>query len=469
MKKIIGIMILGLSNTFSFGMDIIPANSHYYYELGGGSDIVIPPVTRQQKIIVGGNVGSDLGFNCSSFNPAVSVSNTINDLEDSVQGVGDNVIGSATGAVASLPMYLLSKSNKDLYNLIQNAMAGAEESFNLSMKSCQDAMGQIKNGKSPYEDWFGISDSQGWLQAANRAKTEANLDINDSKKSIGKDSKAYGIPWVHSGENSGGTTGSQVPIKVIYDVVVAGYNVLVDPSLPLDQKSTASTLGSGLALYWNTADDAGNWARTVMGDITISSQKGEGDQTARGIGLMGLIQSCPQLSSDRVKNNLTCADEISKNLQAIIQETGRPTAVELKSVSSPELMVTPALIQSIRNRTPEEQALAIGKWSQDVSVQNAVNEALMMRRILIAGSQTKPVRNLTPALQMVNETLDQLDKDVKDILFQVEVQKMLMTSTAEFLMSDESAHEAVALNEKSQSPEPHWVNGSVYSIQGKTP
>lgn len=458
MKRVLlSTLSIGLTFQFGFALDIIPSNSNYYYQLGGGSDVSMPPVTDQQDITIGGDVNTDLGFTCDGFNPAVSISNTINNIESSIQGLSQSIIGSATAAVGSMPMYLLSKSDKDLYNLIQNTMTGAEDTFHLSTKSCQDALDQIKNGKSPYQDWFSVSDSQGWLDASKQAQQGQSIDINDVKQQVTKDPQKYGVPWVHKSQNSGGTNGDQVPIKVIYDVVVAGYNVTVDPSLPLDGKTTQASQGSGISRYWPTADDAGKWASLVLGDITISSQPGS-DDTTRGIGLMTLIQTCP----DGASNDLTCAKTIAQNLAEIISSSGMPSAEQLKSVSSNELMATVNLIEGIRNKDAEDQAIAISKWSQDVALQNVVDEALLMRQVLIAGSQTKPVHNLKPAMSMVTTSLNQLDKDIQNILFQFNVRKALMTNTAEAIIGDQQQAEASAVNENTQTQQPQMTNGAVY-------
>jgi integrating conjugative element protein (TIGR03755 family) len=452
-----------LMSTRLLAMDMIPANSNTYYPLGGGSDISIPPVTNQQDITLGGHLNSNLSYSCT-FNPAVSIANTISHISDSIQGIQQNVIASATGAVASLPMYLLSKSNKDLYNLIQNTMTGAEDTFHLSEKSCQSALTQIRNGKSPYQQWFSLSDSQGWLHYAKAAKQGQSIDVNTAKKQLAKNPAQYGVPWVHPGQNSGGTYGHQVPIRVIYDVVVAGYNVMVDPHNALDDKTTQAAIGTGLVRYWKTADTAGQWARLVLGDITISSHPGV-DQTTRGTGLMTLVQLCPLAAN----NTLTCAHTIASALTQIIHTAGTPSAQQLRAVSSDQLMATPALIEGIRNLNPQGQTLAISKWSQDVALQNIVGEALLLRRVLIAGSQTKSVHNLTPALTAIHHALAQLQQDIENILFQFQVRKTLMTQTAQVIIGSQQQSESQAINEHTRTQTPAMAQGAIYTHATQEP
>ena len=155
-KPILILSLLGCLTSGAYALDIVPSNSNYYYQLGGGSDVSMPPVTTQQDITIGGDINTSLRFTCDGFNPAVTLSDTLNNIQSSLQGMQQSVINSATAAVGSMPMYLLAKSNKSLYNLLQNTMTGAQDIFNVSMASCQDDLNQIKNGKSPIQNWFRI-------------------------------------------------------------------------------------------------------------------------------------------------------------------------------------------------------------------------------------------------------------------------------------------------------------------------
>ena len=146
-------MILGtsilISTNCALAASLLPTKSYDYYQLNGGSDLSMPAVSPTTNIKVGGNINSDLGYTCTGFNPAISIANTINNISGSVEGLSKSIIGSATSAVGTLPMYELEKMDPKLYNLIQNAMTGAQDTFNFSMKSCQESLNQIKNGKSP--------------------------------------------------------------------------------------------------------------------------------------------------------------------------------------------------------------------------------------------------------------------------------------------------------------------------------
>ena len=305
MKKILPLILLTLSVN-SYALNIVPSNSNYYYQLGGGSDISMPPVTDQQEITIGGDVNTNLGFTCNGFNPAISISNTFNNMKESIEGLRGDIVDSATAAVGTLPMYILEKASPELYNLLQNTIINAQDRFHISMKSCQDSLNEIKNDKSPYQDWFSVSDSQGWLNYSKAAQQGQDVDINNSVKQIAKDPQKYGMPWVHKGQNSGGSQGNQMPIKVISDVVIAGYNVLLNANRALDDQSPAPQ-NSQLARYWQTPKQASNWAQLVLGDITISAKN---DTTHSGVGLTTIMQTCPAAAD----NDLTCVKNIAQKL-----------------------------------------------------------------------------------------------------------------------------------------------------------
>ena len=113
-----------------------------------------PPASTTQSVTVGGGANTNLGYSCNAFNPAVSMSNAMNDIENSAENISESILSNATSAIGAFPMYELEKASPELYNLIQNSMTEAQDTFNISTKSCQDSLRDIRNGKSPYEDWF---------------------------------------------------------------------------------------------------------------------------------------------------------------------------------------------------------------------------------------------------------------------------------------------------------------------------
>ena len=456
---LLGIVFI-LTSSVGFADSLLPTKSYAYYQLNGGSDISMPSVSPTTSIDVGGNVNSNLGYTCNGFNPAISIANTINDIGGSIEGLSKNVIASATSAVGSLPMYELEKMDPKLYNLIQNAMTGAQDQFNVSMKSCQQSLDQIKNGKSPYQDWFSISDSNGWMNHAKAAAQGQNVDINTARTDTTKKGPEYGVQWVHNGP-SGGSIGDQVPIKVISDVAIAGYNIMVEHSRSLDDNSAPSKADqSNLTTFWLTPDDAGKFSALVLGDITITTQKSDQAQgTTAGVGLVPILTSCPDIA----KTDKTCVKTIRDKLVQIVASNESPSPADLEQISANGLAITPRVIDGLRNLDKSGQALYINRISQDIAIQNLIDEALMLRRVLIAGSQAQVVQNLQPALNAVNESVARLNKDIKNLLFEHQVRKQMTSNTMQTLLAQMSSNEENAANQENQrNSGPVTNNGAVY-------
>ena len=91
-----------------------------------------------------------MGNQCGMYNPAISISNTLNDLADSVNNLTESVIANATGSLAEMPMYFLALANPTLYNLLNNSLISAHTIIDASVKSCQETKNQIAQGKNPY-------------------------------------------------------------------------------------------------------------------------------------------------------------------------------------------------------------------------------------------------------------------------------------------------------------------------------
>lgn len=172
---------------------LLPNQSDYYYKLGGSSNLYVPPVNNDQTITIGGNVDTRLGFTCNGFNPVVSITNTFQDMKSSAMNIPGGVIDNLKGSVAGFPMYKLQQSMPALYNVLQNTAANAMNEFSVKVKDCQDVKKTLEEGQSPMESMLSVSDSQGWLDAAKRAKTE-NVDVTATAKNIAKKEMSMAYP-----------------------------------------------------------------------------------------------------------------------------------------------------------------------------------------------------------------------------------------------------------------------------------
>lgn len=403
-----------------------PNESDYYYKLGGSSNLYVPPVNNDQTITIGGNVDGRLGFTCNGFNPVVSITNTFQDMKSSTMNIPGGIIDNLKGSVIGYPLYKLQQSMPALYNVLQNTAAAAQNEFAIKVKDCQDVKQTLEEGQSPMESMLSVSDSQGWLEAAKRAKT-SNVDVRDTAKSITQKRDEYGLPWI--GREKGNAGGKfQRPIKVINDVVIAGYNILLNRT-PLGN-TTAPSEKTPLTQTWKNPTEASAWAVKVLGDIHVSASDQKADiakhDTKAGIGLSALLQSCDSSN--------TCTRNVAKALWQLVDKQWPLTEEKLKLVSASNLLITDEIIITIQRMPREEQMMTVSKLAEEIAVQNMLDKALMMRRILQAGLQVQEVQNLKPALDMVRFALKKLDDDIHSLAFENEVRKKMMSETLGLLM-----------------------------------
>ncbi len=442
-----------LIHGISFAGSIMPTQSEYYYELGGASDLFVPPVNKNDSIKIGGDVDAHLGFSCSGFNPTVSITNTFLDMKKSALNMPEGLIQNLKGSIAAFPLYKLQQSMPALYNILQNTAASAQNEFNVKVKDCQAVKASLEQGQTPIDSLLSVSDSQGWIDAAKRAHTE-NVDVTETAKNIARKREEYGLPWIgHERGNAGGKY--QRPVKVINDVVIAGYNILLERT-PLDNTSPPSDK-TPMTITWKTPVEASNWAVKVLGDIHVSNKENKKEKTKAGLGLSTLLQSCESAN--------TCTENIAKALWYLVDGTWPLTEEKLRLVSASNLLVTDQIILTIRNMPREEQILTASKLSEEISVQNMLDKALMMRRILQAGLQVQEVQNLKPALNMVRTALKRLDDDIHSLAFENEVRKKMMNETLNLVMDMRKRERAQHIPGNDHDG-PKVKNGAVYKKRG---
>ncbi len=424
------LLLLLISNMAS--ASILPMQSDYYYKLGGDSDIYVPPINRDQVVTIGGNVNTGMGLNCNLFNPVVSITNTFLDLKNSASGIPAGIIDGLKGSVAGYPMYKLQQAMPGLYNILQNTAYNAQNEFSLKVQDCQAVKQTLEEGKSPVTSILSVSDSQGWIDAVSRTRQGEPVDITKTAKDIAKNGDDYGLPWVHRSEgNSGGRL--QKPIQVINDVVIAGYNLLLTPSRTLDNinpPDATAAKSSHFVSFWPKPTDAALWAVLVLGDIQVSHKKDTDSRKAKaGVGLATLLQSCPKTASSK-----TCAVNVANYVWQLVDRKIPLIEANLRKLAASNILITDDIILSIQRMPREQQVLTVAKLSEEIAIQNLLDEAMMLRRLLQAGSQIQEVQNLKPARTMVSIALKKLDHDIHALSFESEMRRKMMGQTLGLIM-----------------------------------
>ena len=192
-------------------------DSLFYYKIGGGRDIAIPPSLNITTIDLSLS-GQASALSCSGFDPMVAIESSLDNLRNGVDNAVNAIELAATAAIANLPGYILQKANPGLYDLFQNALLRANESFSLATKSCERIQYEIANNTNPFDEWITVSWGDSWKRSVGIGGANIHDAVDDAE-----DAPNEGIEWV-GGLRAGGV--NQPPIRVLSDVAKAGLNIL---------------------------------------------------------------------------------------------------------------------------------------------------------------------------------------------------------------------------------------------------
>ena len=440
---LISILICGFSGSIAYADDegLIPAiGSGFYYKMGGGNDVPLPAFynTAYIPLTVDGSVG--LGFDCGVFNPASSISNSLNAIKDSAMNVEQEVLSAATGAVTEFPLYELSRADPNLYNLITNAMSEAEENIALSTKSCEVMQSEIGAGENPYAHWGQISLGNRWQQDIGTAELSGNGDINQAREDVSQNAGQAGVPWVNPDSSysslklssvqttyAGGV--NQPLIHVIHDTAMAGYNVIVNDVQSSFKNSLLGDSQSEIVKVFPTAQSAADWITNVVGDQIITTYNGGQKSSQPGAGLYSDIQYQTQ--------------QVFPNLEAFVTgQTPLSDRDALKALGSSGTAISPEVIEAIQKQPKVIQAIIVNKLAQNIAASIVFNEARLSMQILQSGSRVPAIYANKAAQKTIQSAISELQQDMQNILMFVKARQTLMSSMLSTVMQAGDAREA---------------------------
>jgi integrating conjugative element protein (TIGR03755 family) len=455
-RILIGCFILSFMSKAAYA-DLIPAaDSPWYYKLGGGQSVASPAYRGAYTVPlhVEGDVG--LGYNCGVFNPKLSITNSLNAIQNSFQSIQHSIVEHATSAITELPMYAISRADPALYHLLNNALLGAREDLNVSMKTCQQMQSEMSKGQNPYHDWMSLSLGNDWqyhMSLAAEDKNGSNSDMNHVKNTIEQANGDKGVPWVHGvligrkGFYAGGK--GQPPILVLHDTAIAGYNVILqtgrdydEPHAPVRTEDNAHLVDT-----WVNPIVAAQWISNVLGDEKITTYLDGDKQSSPGVGLL--------------PDNQLLTQQLIPKLQNLVNAK-QPLSIEhLKEVSAPGVMLNTAVIYAIRQKPPVTQAIVINKLAQEVATANVLDKALLARQILQEGSQVPAIHANKAAQTTINQALLRLDQAMNNLLFNAQVRKAFVSETAAQLLQTNTAEQLANASIRSSITPPLMQQGAL--------
>lgn len=374
-----------------------PAQSALYYEIGA-NPVSASGSGSTRTITLGGGASGGLGYSCGKFDPKASVRHTLDNLRDELVQIRDDIAAS----VAGIPGYIICRANSLACQMMQGYTARAEEQVRVAIRSCEQIEQLGREGGDLRNDWVRLSKVETWREQASQGNS-----ASQAKRTVDRDGGKRGVAWV--GGRAGGE--GQPPIRPIRDAVRAGYNTLHERPAA-DTSALPRSTRSRISTVWPSPDQAALWAVSVLGDQAIRTTDGARPESTPGVGLLPKVQ--PEL--ERTREALTTALASS----AYDAET-------LASLSSEAVSVTPDLLNAIR-RHPMRDWL-VDRIASDIALSRVVDQALLIRRMLLTAADVPEVAAQAPARTSVLAAVDRIEDEVDRLMYEREARQKLWSAT----------------------------------------
>ncbi|MBA4243685.1 MAG: integrating conjugative element protein [Pseudomonas sp.] len=387
------------------------------YSIGGGRAVSMTPASNMRSIGVG--VGWNSNLICGDMSISTTIQNQLNGLTNGFQTIMSNVIQNATAAVASLPALIIQRADPGLYNLLTNGILQARLDFDRSKLTCRSMAEKMADVAGGQVGWSQIADGMVLKQAV--SSTDAVSAIEQTETSRGNE----GVTWV-GGENAGGS--GQRPIRVVSDVVSAGYNLVNGRDVDDTSSIAAGNCGGNLTCEtWNSPAAASAWAIRVLGEQEQRTcETCTKTVTTPGGGLTPLIQ-----------------EEYETKLE-VLQEliTGsRPLSLDnLQAAGSASLPITRGVIEALRDE-PDQDILA-RRLASEIALSSVLEKALLLQRTLLTGRKEPNVAANELAQKAVSHESDLLDREIHNLKTELELRRELASNSPTAIIQRHSARSA---------------------------
>lgn len=383
------------------------------YEIGGGYMFDAPTSIHTVQVLELG-VGWDANMECGEFDPRVSVSNQLNGITEGFRNMMDNIISSATGAVAALPALAIQRANPGLYDMLQQGILQGKMDFEWAETSCEE-MSRVLMGEEsfPFEKYKMSIKTNNW---ANEIDTSGGDAIRAKEALDNTNHGNSGVEWVCSTDKGGI---GQPPIKTLTDVVQVGYNIMFDRANSCSTATIGAATGQGTPLweYWNGPVAASNWASRVIGDVEIRTCDGCKKMRATpGKGLTYMHRDMSEVLID--------------DLQDLVDGSTALTWQNLNRVSAPPgVIINDTIIQSIRKRNASAQAEMIRKLAGEIAYTRLVEQGRLLTQLMRTGVKEPNVSNFEPANVVVNQAIDQLQVELDQLDMEIKTRQSIAQNT----------------------------------------
>ncbi len=414
------VLTLGFTLTLGGAQALTPSpagDGRLYYRIGGAQALGLPANRFATTTRLPLSVELGINYRCGQFDALAGLNAAINQVVVLLENIDDVI----AAGLAVLPMYILQRVNPGLYDLLQNTLLRAEELVAVATKTCEQMESELARGQDPFEDWIVLSRGRDWKAVIG----SGGVDVVSAKQNVDANLGRNGIAWL-CGEPRGGE--DQEPVRVVYDVTRAGWNVLMNrETCAAGASPDGGEETPRIAEIWPSPEEAADWTVRVLGEEVVRTVSAEPDETQPGVGLLN--------------HHDAEAREVGELLQALVGGGSPPSLENLEAVTAPGTVITRQVIESLQARPAAEQALLIGKLAGQIALERTVERALLARRMLLTGMRDPHV-SATPAPRQLQPFLAELEREIENLLFETRVRKELSSRTADLLLRDEGSRRA---------------------------
>lgn len=417
----------------------------WYYEIGG-ADPYMFGYTNRTRVNLGLGANWSVGNACS-FDPKAGITNTFSNAKHSLNAFISDVAGNASSLAAGWGITKLQEMNPGLYDLITKGLADARNSYNLSVKNCQEIVSDNQSGRNPVDGWIQVSKAESWKE-----RTAAGGDAVEADQEINENPGEGGITWV-GGRKAGGA--NQPPIETIGDSVAAGFGHLTnggrDDGGEDDTEGNDYPVDRRVTRLWPTPDAASEWVTSVVGEEEVRvCNNCENLQTRVGQGLR------LQVNTEKTK--------VDEDLAPLLRTHDTPTIDELDAISVPGmgLMITEPVIFSLREESGPERALLANRLSTEIALARTMEKALVGLDLLRAGRQEANIAANSEATASIDASIARLQSEIDGILYERDVRQRVLADTARLLSERHAMRSSEATGPvNTSSPLPAMQHGGI--------
>lgn len=310
------------------------------------------------------------------------------------------------------------KANPGLYDLFQNALLRAQQSYSLATKSCERMQYEISQNINPYAEWITLSRGDGWKRSIGIGEKNIHQAAEDVKTAHNN-----GLTWI-GGVQKGGQ--NQPSIRVLSEVGIAGLNLL---SQRPPETRTALPSSAPLQTHFSDPADLEAWINDVLGEVVVGTCDSclKGSQPGKGL--------IPKIEQE--------TETVHGYLFDLVADINPPNRLNLENVKAPGIAITAQVIQAIQHQSPEERGITMSKLAQEIAEARIMEQAMIVRRLLLTGVKEGHVSAITMAKEEIEKAIEELDSEIDNVIFEKDLRAKLVTDTViEVLLKDKATKQS---------------------------